>query len=255
VPTADIAPAIETIVRRAGSVALDHFRRVSAERKPDRSLVTAADRAVEWFLIRELEAVLPGAAVLGEESGSREGKGPNQVVIDPIDGTAAFVAGLPTWCICVGVMENGVPVIGVVHLPCTGETYSASQGTARWNGNVLPPLGTRVSPGDPFLVTDGRAHRRRRIRYAGKVRSLGSGAYHVVLVARGVADAALLGRAHLWDLAAPGALLFAVGGHYEYLGGTTVHLASLADGRPAPGEVVAGDPAVLARLRPQLSDA
>ena len=84
------------------------------------------------------------------------------------------------------------------------------------------------------------------------MRSLGSTAYHVALVARGVAEGALLGRAHLWDLAGPGAILAAVGGGYEYLGGWPVDLGALADGRRAPDYVLAGAPTALAALRPLL---
>jgi fructose-1,6-bisphosphatase/inositol monophosphatase family enzyme len=81
------------------------------------------------------------------------------------------------------------------------------------------------------------------------VRSFGSAAYHVVLVARGAAEAAVLGRPHVWDLAAPGAVLAAVGGGYEYLDGGVVDLVSLLDGSRAPRDVLAGTPETLASLR------
>jgi myo-inositol-1(or 4)-monophosphatase len=137
-----------------------------------------------------------------------------------------------------------------VHLPCFGETYSAADGQAWWNGAPIP--GVPDQSGDPFIAVDGKTHVRRRIDYPGKIRSLGSGAYHVVLVARGAAQAAVLGHAHVWDLVAPGAVLHATGGRYEYADGTPVDLGALVDGRRAPGEVLAGRPEVLARLRPLL---
>jgi fructose-1,6-bisphosphatase/inositol monophosphatase family enzyme len=258
---------LEAIAVRAGAIALGHFRRVphgehrehqehrEVERKPDRSVVTAADREVESFLGGELGPRLPDAGIIGEEGAERVGTGPHLLVIDPIDGTAAFVAGLPTWCVCVGILRDAEPVAGVVHLPCTGETYSACEGRAWWNGSALPAGAASDQPGDKFIAVDGKAHVRRHIRYQGKVRSLGSGAYHVLLAARGVAEAALLGHAHVWDLAAPGAVLYATGGVYEYLDGTPVDLGPLLDGRRAPGEVVAGRPGTLARLRPLLGGA
>src|SRR5207249_1411512 len=151
-----------------------------------------------------------------------------------------FVAGLATWCVCIGILEGARPVAGVVHLPCLDETYAAVGGAAWLNGAPLASLGDTGPVGDRFIVTHAHAHRRHRITYRGKVRSLGSTAYHVALVARGAADGALLGHAHLWDLAGQGAVLAGVGGGYEYLGGGPVDLAVLADGRGAPDYVLAG---------------
>jgi myo-inositol-1(or 4)-monophosphatase len=244
---------LEAIATRAGRLALGHFRRVAPERKADRTLVTAADREVEAELVSALGALLPDAGIIGEEGAAREGRGPYRIVLDPIDGTASFVAGLPTWCICIGIMEGARPVAGVVHLPAFGETYSAVDGIAYLNGVVLPPLGSPEGPGDRFIVTHARAHVRHDLRYPGKVRSLGSTAYHVALVARGAAEAAVLGHVHLWDVAGPGAILAAVGGRYEYLDGRPMDLNELADGRRAPDHMLAGAPAALAALRPVLA--
>jgi myo-inositol-1(or 4)-monophosphatase len=242
---------LEAIAVRAGEIALSRFRSVAAERKSDRTLVTAADREVEAFLVRALGELLPDAGILGEEGASRPARGPHRIVLDPIDGTAAFVAGLPSWCICIGIQEGDAPVAGVVHVPCIAETYSASAGAAWWNGKPLAALGT-AAPGDRFIVTHARAHARHHLTYPGKVRSFGSTAYHVALVARGAAEGALLGHAHLWDLVAPGAVLAAVGGRYEYLGGRPVDYAALADGRRAPDYLIAGAPAAVAALRPHV---
>ncbi len=244
--------ALEAIAGRAGTLALAHFRRVTPERKADRTLVTAADREVEAVLVKELGALLPDAGILGEEGAAREGRGPYRIVLDPIDGTAAFVAGLGTWCVCIGILEGARPVAGVIHVPCLSETYSALDGAAFLNGTPLALLGDGAPAGDRFIVTHAHAHRRHRITYPGKLRSLGSTAYHVALVARGVAEGALLGHAHLWDLAGPGAILAAVGGRYEYLGGGPVDLGILGDGRRAPDYVLAGTPAALSALRPLL---
>jgi myo-inositol-1(or 4)-monophosphatase len=239
---------LEAIAVRAGEIALSHFRAVVPERKADRTLVTAADREVEAFLVQALDALLPDAGILGEEGTRRPARGPHRIVLDPIDGTAAFVAGLPTWSICIGIQEGDAPAAGVVHLPCIAETYSARDGAAWRNGRPLPVLGTAL-PGDRFVVAHARAHARHELGYPGKVRSFGSTAYHVALVAGGAAEAALLGHAHLWDLVAPGAVLAAVGGRYEYLAGGVVDYAALADGRRAPDYVLAGTPASVAELR------
>jgi myo-inositol-1(or 4)-monophosphatase len=240
---------LEELTVRAGDIALRHFRNVEAERKADRSVVTQADREVEAFLAAELRARMPDAGIIGEEGAAHAGSGPYRVVIDPIDGTSAFVAGLPTWCICIGIMRDGQPVAGATYVPCTREAYGAADGGAWWTGRPLPALGDASEERERFLVADSEIHLRQRLAYRGKVRSFGSAAYHVVLVARGAAEAALLGRPRVWDLAAPGAVLAAVGGRYEYLDGGVVDLGSLLDGSRAPRDVMAGTAEALARLR------
>lgn len=243
---------LEPIARRAGEIALRHFRRVAVERKADRSVVTRADREVEAFLETALAQACPDAGVLGEEGAARPASGSDRFIIDPIDGTSSFVAGLPTWCVSIGLLSAGQPVAGVVHVPCSGEMYSADGTGAWWNGDRLPPLDDAPGQGDPFMLAHSGVHRRYDVSWPGKVRSLGSTAYHAVLVARGVARAALLGNAHLWDLAGAAALLAAVGGRFEYLGGGGVDLATLADGTRATAPILTGTAATIAELRSHL---
>jgi len=137
-------------------------------------------------------------------------------------------------------------------VPSTGETFSAVGGRAWWNGVRLRRLGSAETAGDRFVLADAKVHRRGGLTYPFKVRAMGSTAYHVVLVARGVAEGALLGQAHVWDLAAPGAVLYAVGGRFDYLSGGEVDLAPLADGRRAPDRIVAAAADRIATLRPLL---
>ncbi|HEV7730774.1 MAG TPA: inositol monophosphatase family protein [Candidatus Binatia bacterium] len=244
--------ALDAIARRAGALALGHFRRVAVERKADRTVVTRADREVEALLTSELAAAFPEAGIQGEEGAARPAAGPYRFVIDPIDGTSSFVAGLPTWCVSIGLLKGHQPVAGVVHVPCSDEMYVADAAGAWWNGEPLPLLDDRPGHGDPFVLAHSAVHRRYEITWPGKLRSLGSTAYHAALVARGVARAALLGSAHIWDVAGAGALLARVGGRFEYLDGATVDLADLADGRRAPQPVLAGTSASLAELRAHL---
>jgi myo-inositol-1(or 4)-monophosphatase len=246
-------PPLLPLVREAGEIARGFFQNVAAERKADRTLVTAADRAIEEFLVARIPAVMPGVRILGEEFGDGgTGAADCTLAVDPIDGTAAFIAGLPTWCITLGLVCGGRAVGGVTYLPMTGETYVAADGEARWNGRVIPP-GPRPRPeGDPFIVTHSDLHRGGAIRFAGKVRALGSTAYHMALVARGAAVAALLGRARLWDIAAGAALLEAVGGTLTYRSGAAVDLTALLDGRRAAEHLVAAAPGMRDEILPQL---
>jgi fructose-1,6-bisphosphatase/inositol monophosphatase family enzyme len=242
---------LEELAGRAGKLALHHFRRATVEHKADHSPVTAADREVEAFLAAELATRYPEAGIVGEEGAARTTAGPYCFVLDPIDGTAAFVAGLPTWCVCIGLLHEGEPVAGVVHLPAAGETFSAAAGESWWMGERLPALGAETS-GDRSILLHSKAHLRHRVRYPAEARSLGSAAYHIALVARGVGEVALVGRVHVWDLVAPGAVLAHVGGCLRYLSGEAVDLRALIDGRRTPDYVVAGTAQAIARLRPLL---
>src|SRR5262249_13348725 len=170
--------ALEDLVRRAGELALAKRGRVAAEEKADRTLVTEADREVEAFLVSALATILPEAAVLAEEGSVRSGAGSLCVVIDPIDGTSAFLAGLPTWCVSPGVLEGGRAIAGVVHVPCTGETYGAAAGAARLNGRPMRALPGCPPAAEPYILVPAKLHLRRRLRYPGKARALGSAAHH-----------------------------------------------------------------------------
>jgi fructose-1,6-bisphosphatase/inositol monophosphatase family enzyme len=245
--------ALLPVVREAGEVARRHFQSVTAERKADRTLVTAADRDVESYLVERLPALAPGVRILGEEFGvAGSADAACTLTLDPIDGTSAFVAGLPTWCITLGLVCDGAAVGGITYLPMTGETYVAENAEARWNGRVLPRGRRPPTEGDLFIVTHSDLHRGRGIQFTGKVRALGSTAYHMALVARGAAVAALLGHARIWDIAAGAALLAAVGGELRYRTGEAVDLATLLRGERAPDHLVAAAPGMMDEVLPLL---
>jgi myo-inositol-1(or 4)-monophosphatase len=243
--------ALLPVVNEAAELARSFFRNVTAERKADHTIVTAADRAVEEFLTPRIAALAPGARILGEEFGATGGSdAAYTITLDPIDGTAAFVAGLPTWCITIGLVHDGVAVGGLTHLPMTGETYLASGDVAEWNGRALLRH-TRPAPdGDLFILTHSDYHRGGAVRFTGKIRSLGSTAYHMALVARGAAIAAVLGRPRIWDIAAGAAMLAAIGGELRYRSGAPVELATLLNGERAPEHLVAAAPGMMDEILP-----
>lgn len=118
--------ALREIIRKAGELALSYYGRVTPSEKSDQSFVTEADKAVEDFLRSELAKNFPGVEVLGEEVESGVEKDVAWVV-DPIDGTANFVAGVPIWAVSVGLVEHGTPIMGAVYYPAFGELYIAQR--------------------------------------------------------------------------------------------------------------------------------
>lgn len=124
-----------------GELALTLFRGgagARAEKKPDRSPVTEADRAVEQHLATFVRARFPGAAFFGEETGGERRGAGLRFVVDPIDGTRAFTRGLPTWSVLVGVEHDGEPIAGVAFMPAAGDLFSAVRGHGAYaNGRPI----------------------------------------------------------------------------------------------------------------------
>lgn len=93
--------------------------------------VTEADRQAELAMRRLIEATYPEHGILGEEFGRTKGDGRHEWVIDPVDGTRAFIAGLPVWGTLCGLTVDGLARCGFMHQPFTGELFAAD-GTAAW---------------------------------------------------------------------------------------------------------------------------
>ncbi|WP_183918554.1 inositol monophosphatase family protein [Rhizobium lentis] len=132
----------KSLAEKAGTLALDYFNKrdtLVIETKRDlQDVVSIADRDVETFLRERVAAAFPDDGFLGEEFGHEVGSSGYTWVVDPIDGTAPFVNGMPTWCVSIAVLHDGVPVIGVIHVPCANELYAAALGLgASLNGEML----------------------------------------------------------------------------------------------------------------------
>lgn len=129
----DVVGAVDhalAVVLEAGQVALRHFRTPLAvsDKGPRAGLsfdpVTRADREVEDLIRARLGERFPDHRIIGEEQGE-SGTGPVWWIVDPIDGTRAFISGMPTWGILLGLVVQGRPVAGIVHQPYTQETWVA----------------------------------------------------------------------------------------------------------------------------------
>jgi myo-inositol-1(or 4)-monophosphatase len=124
----------EPIVAAAGEVALRHFRTpITVENKlGGRAFdpVTEADRRVERLIRERLGALYPESPIMGEEEGFTPGTGAWSWIIDPIDGTRAFITGVPAWGVLLGLLHDGLPVGGIMHQPYLGETFVGGPGGA-----------------------------------------------------------------------------------------------------------------------------
>ena len=172
------------------------------------SPVTDADLAVDTLLKTELGAERPDYGWLSEETADDPARltTRRQFVVDPIDGTAAFMKNKPWFAVSIAVVENGQPVAGVVHAPALNETYAATiDGPATLNGQPIAPSATSELFGAAMLG-DAKmfAHPAWREPWPEmRIESRNSIAYRMCLVAAGAFDAAVaLSPKSEWDLAA-----------------------------------------------------
>jgi histidinol-phosphatase len=223
-----------------GGVASGHFRREpEARRKPDGSWVTQGDWETEAQIRLRIARSFPDHNVLGEEEGLTRAGGGDPLedaptwVIDPIDGTSNYVAGIPLWATLVGLMIDGECVVGVAHAPAIGETYEAARGSgARMNGEPIrvdqvATLGdaTIVSTGYESFAAHGiEAFYVRIVSKADRSRGFGDFWGHM-LVARGAAHVMLEPILNLWDYAALVPIVEEAGGRT-----TTMQGGPLVDG-------------------------
>jgi myo-inositol-1(or 4)-monophosphatase len=236
--------------RRAGDIALAYFTNVKASVKTDNTFVTRADREIEAFLSQRVQSAYPDHALIGEEGASSGDLDAEYLwAIDPIDGTRAFVQGLPCWGVSVGVLRRGLPYFGLFYMPLlndwthTGDDDDVICNDRRLNGTLRTEWDDQS-----FLAITSSAHWFYQIDVK-RTRALGALAASMVYTARGSALGALLGRASIWDIAAGGAILVRLGAVFEYLSGQTVDWSELLDGRQIREPIVTSHPALLPRLR------
>jgi myo-inositol-1(or 4)-monophosphatase len=175
------------------------------------SPVTDADLAADSLLKRRLQEALPEAGWLSEETAddferlSRR----SLIIVDPIDGTRAFVIGDPRWAVSVALVVDGRPVAGVVYAPALDETYAAARGGgATFNGATLehtagwPP---RAAAGPKLVIEAMAAELGVSVEIVPRVPAL---AYRLCLAARGAVDFAVAAEnSHDWDIAGADILL------------------------------------------------
>jgi histidinol-phosphatase len=106
------------------------------ETKPDLTLVSDADRDAEELIRGQLGRSRPRDAVIGEEF-EPTGRSTRQWVVDPIDGTHSYVRGVPVWATLIALVDDGVPVLGLVAAPALGRRWWATTGSGAWSGRSL----------------------------------------------------------------------------------------------------------------------
>ena len=232
-PPGPVLAAALAAAREGGDVLVRHWRRLppgSIEEKKKNDFVTIADRESEERIVSAIRAEFPADAFLGEEGGAQAGAaqeagsaGPRTWIIDPLDGTANFIAGFPFWCVSIAAREAGRIVAGVIWDPLRDELYWAERGGGAWrNGSKLAVSapagidGAFMATGFPFrsrgLIDPYLALFRAVFVRARGIRRAGSAALDLALVAAGVYDGFFELHLAPWDVAAGAILIEEAGG-------------------------------------------
>lgn len=214
----------------AGKITLRYFRKdFTVEYKSDASPVTIADRETELFIRASLRERFPEHGLIGEEHGEVNPGAEWRWTIDPIDGTTAFIHGIPLYTVLLGLQRSGQSVLGVIHNPPLGETVAAAEGC----GCALNGRPCSVSQGAELgkarvMVTDMAELTRRRPRFTASLmaeahicRGWGD-AYGYLLVASGRAEIALDPILHVWDAVPLQPVIEQAGGRYTDFSGAAV---------------------------------
>jgi histidinol phosphatase-like enzyme (inositol monophosphatase family) len=207
---------------KAGRFTLAHFQTgIEVERKSDDTPVTAADRGAERMLREAIAREFPGDHVFGEEEGG-DASVPNRWVLDPIDGTKSFVAGVPLYATLVSFERDFVPQLGVAYFPALGEmVYAEVGGGTFWDGRPAK-VSSRATLGHGIVCCGGHRTMAEQGRSEGfaklvtkamATRTWGD-AYGHVLVATGRVEAMIDPLVSRWDLSAVKVIVEEAGGRF-----------------------------------------
>lgn len=223
----------QSTARSAGTLALAYWQQgIKAEKKPDDSPVTAADRACERLIAGAIEQQFPDDGILGEEGSQKESRSGRRWIVDPIDGTRDFVRGNRLWAVLIGLEAAGEVIAGAAYLPAVGEMYCAAKGA----GAYLDGAPIRVSAidrtGEAVLCVNGlntigkyefSADLMDWMKQFSAVRSLG-GCMDAMMVARGQADLWVEQGGKAWDFAALKIIIEEAGGRFfNFDGGSSIY--------------------------------
>lgn len=241
----DLRTFAEKLAGKSGAILRRHFRTpIAVDAKADRSPVTVADREAETALRQAIEEVFPDHGILGEEFGATRAGATYLWVLDPIDGTKAFITGKPLFGTLIGLLKNGEPCLGVIDQPILNERWVGIRGRPTlFNGKPVktracPELGLAAAYSTAPAMFEGKdetAYRRltEKMRYA----MFGTDCYGYGLLALGFVDFIVEAKLKPHDFCPIVPIVEGAGGRMTDWEGRPLGLAS--DGRV----LATGDPA------------
>ena len=248
-PLADIE-LLKQLVVEAGDRALARASSARAEYKADQSLVTDIDRETEEFLCEALLREYPSYSFLGEEFGWRGDSDGPLWACDPIDGTTNFVVGLPHWGVSVGLLDQGVSILGAVFLPRFNELYWGVRGEGSFCNSVRLKAEDRESlhVEDTICLTSNSSKTLNTEAINGRIRCFGSIAAELLYTAKGNLRATVGLHEGIVDIAAALVICEEAGCEFKYLNGPALDVAELIEIRRTQKHFVVAPPRLVAHL-------
>jgi myo-inositol-1(or 4)-monophosphatase len=239
--------------REAATLALSYFQRdPTSWAKNGGSVVSVADMAVDALLKDRLRAARPDYGWLSEETtDTPDRRAARRVfVVDPIDGTRAFLAGRPEWMVSLAVVEGARPVAAALAAPVSGELYTATRAGGAWRDGQAVAVSAAHDPERATVASPKGGLDSRLPTFGTIVPRIPSLALRLTRVAEGKLDGALVSvDSHDWDLAGADLLIMEAGGRFSDFAGRPIAYNRATPRHPA---LVAGAPhlhaAILARL-------
>jgi myo-inositol-1(or 4)-monophosphatase len=203
------------LAQRSAEVILPYFRKqvdVDVKKSVVWDPVTEGDRAGERVMRAMIEERYPDHGILGEEFGVKESRSGFTWVLDPIDGTRAFICGMPTWATLIGLMRDGEPLIGVMNQPFVGETFYANS-AGSWSIHQGQRRGLATRPYRPLqeaIITTTAPELYRsetekavlaRMSKSTRLTRYGGDAYFFCVMAAGQVDIAMDAHMEAYDIA------------------------------------------------------
>ncbi|MBI1188112.1 MAG: histidinol-phosphatase [Alphaproteobacteria bacterium] len=258
---ADLRAFADDLADAARAVILPHFRSdvaVTVKDGPRGGFdpVTVADRAAEETIRRLIEARFPDHGIIGEEFGMKPAASPYSWVLDPIDGTRAFIAGLPLWGVLIALTYDGKPVLGIIDQPYIGERFTGwiadhDRGAALTTASGVRALKTRacarltdavVATTDATLFDGAEAGGFEQVRQTAKLARYGCDCYAYAMVALGGVDLVIESGLAPWDVAALAPVIAGAGGEITDWRGRALDPDFFANASARAQIIAAGDP-------------
>ena len=258
-PTTSLMPegleALGVLLDQVADRQRQDFGQLDSEAKADGSLITACDRWSDATLVEGLASLYPGEGVLSEEGSQRVPDTQAFWVVDPLDGTTNFAAGIPYWAISIARFEAGVPVLAVLDVPPLRQRIVAIRGGGAWRkGKQLqPPSARSAVAGCASLCSRSIRVLQKlpRQRFPGKIRLLGVASLNLVSVAMGQTVSAIEATPKIWDLAAAWLVLEELGCPIRWMDRDPADLLPGQDMAQGDFPVLAArDQATMARFQP-----